>query len=466
MNQTPQEEPPKDPEFISLTEDELKELRVNELSLAIEDRDKSEVLSQFEAMHPADAADAIELLPRPAITNLVELIGEDFPAGILIEMRDEYRELAVDSLSDAAVSEALNTLDTDDAAVILDDMDEARQSDVLESLPAADRAELQRALAFDDETVGRLMQRDFLAAPEFWTIGQTVDHARGHSEDLPETFFEIYVIDPAFRVVGAVPLHLLLRTPRAERLSDIMKDIEVEIGPDMDQEEVAYLFQKYDLTSAPVVDESGRLTGMVTIDDIVDVIQEENREDLLALSGVSSASAFDTVLASVRSRAPWLAINVATAFIASAVISLFRETIDQFVALAILMPVIVALGGNAGSQTLAVSVRGLAERELSGAAARRAVLREAITALINGVIFAVAVAAVTYVWFQDPRLSVVIAVAMLATFLWAGISGILIPLTLEKLGADPAVASSVFLLTTVDIIGFLSFLGLASLVLL
>lgn len=466
MNTTPLEETPKDPDFITLTEDELAELRVHELSLAIEDRDKPEVLSQFDAMHPADAADIIELLPRPAITNLVELIGEDFPAGILIEMRDEYRELAVGGLPDAAVSEALNTLDTDDAAVILDDMDEARQSDVLESLPAADRAELERAMAFDDETAGRLMQRDFLAAPEFWTIGQTVDHARGNAEELPDTFFEIYVIDPAFRVVGAVPLHLLLRSPRDARLNDIMKDIEVEIGPEMDQEEVAYLFQKYDLTSAPVVDASGRLTGMVTIDDIVDVIQEENREDLLALSGVSSASAFDTVLASVRSRAPWLAINVATAFIASAVISLFRETIDQFVALAILMPVIVALGGNAGSQTLAVSVRGLAERELSGAAARRAILREAITALINGVLFAIAVAAVTYVWFQDPRLSLVIAVAMLATFLWAGISGILIPLTLEKLGADPAVASSVFLLTTVDIIGFLSFLGLASLVLL
>ena len=234
----------------------------------------------------------------------------------------------------------------------------------------------------------------------------------------------------------------------------------------MDQEEVAYLFQKYDLTSAPVVDESGRLSGMVTIDDVVDVIQEENREDLLALSGVSSADAFDTILSTFKSRAPWLAVNVLTAFVASMVISFFADTIDQIVALAVLMPVVVALGGNAGSQTLAVSVRALAERELSGSTTRRAIFREGVAALLNGLVFSLAVAVIAFLWFQEIRLSIVIALAMLATFLWAGLSGIIIPLTLKRLGADPAVASSVFLLTTVDIIGFLSFLGLATVILL
>ena len=292
-----------------------------------------------------------------------------------------------------------------------------------------------------------------------------MDHARAHADDLPESFFEIYVIDPAFRVLGAVSLHRILRNQREVPLGEIMRPLDVEIGPHMDQEEVAYLFQKYDLTSAPVVDESGRLTGMVTIDDVVDVIQEENREDLLALSGVSSADALDTVLSTFRSRAPWLAVNVVTAFVASIVISMFAETIDQIVALAILMPVVVALGGNAGSQTLAVSVRALAERELSGSTTRRAILREALTALINGIVFSAAVSVIAYFWFDDLRLSLVIATAMLATFLWAGLSGIIIPLTLKRMGADPAVASSVFLLTTVDIIGFLSFLGLATVIL-
>ena len=383
-----------------------------------------------------------------------------------MELRDEYRELVVDRLSDDAVSDALAEMDTDDAAVILDDLEENRQAAVLENLSVGDRAELERVLAFDEETAGRLMQRDFLAAPEFWTVGQAVDHARSHAEDLPDVFFEIYVIDPTFRVLGAVPLHTIMRSPRSMPLGQIMEEIEVEISPDMDQEEVAYLFQKYDLTSAPVVDESGRLTGMVTIDDVVDVIQEANREDLLALSGVSSASAFDTVLSTFRSRAPWLAINVLTAFVASGVISFFSATINQHVALAILMPVVVALGGNAGSQTLAVSVRGIAERELNGTSARRAILREGLNALINGVIFSTAVAGIAFFWFHDARLSIVISVAMLGTFLWAGLSGILIPLTLQKMGADPAVSSSVFLLTTVDIIGFLSFLGLATLILL
>lgn len=448
-----------------LTDEQIEAERLSEITDALESGRSTEVLNCLDAYHAADAADLLEQLPRSALGQTAELLGADFPTDILLELRDEYRELVVEHLPDEALSEAVNSLDTDDAALLLDDMEEERQSTILENLEKIDREELERVLAFDEETAGRLMQRDFLAAPEFWTVGQAVDHARENAGDLPDIFFELYVIDPTFRVLGCVPLHKILRSPRSMPLGQIMEENKVEITEDMDQEEVAYLFQKYDLTSAPVIDESRRLTGMVTIDDVVDVIQEENREDLLALSGVSSASAFDTVFSSFRSRAPWLAVNVVTAFVASGVISFFADTINAYVALAVLMPVVVALGGNAGSQTLAVSVRGLAERELSGTAARRAVVREALTALINGVVFSLAIAAIAYFWFQDPRLSLVIAIAMMGTFLWAGVSGILIPLSLEKLGADPAVSSSVFLLTSVDIIGFLSFLGLATLIL-
>lgn len=464
MDEKPEPDSPNNKDMPSDAEIEAEKVSV--LFDAIESGSSETLLAALDEYHPADAADLLEQLPRSILADSAEMLASDFPTDILLELRDEYRELVVENLPDAALTEAVNSLDTDDAAVLLDDMEQDRQTTILDTLTKGDREELQRVLAFDEESAGRLMQRDFLAAPEFWTVGQAVDHGRAHADELPDVFFEIYVIDPAFRVLGAVPLHKILKSPRTMSLGAIMEEIEVEIRPDMDQEEVAYLFQKYDLTSAPVVDASGRLTGMVTIDDVVDVIQEENREDLLALSGVSSASAFDTVLSSFRSRAPWLAMNVVTAFAASGVIFLFSDSIDQLVALAVLMPVVVALGGNAGSQTLAVSVRGIAERELSGSAARRAIVREGFTALLNGIVFSTAVALIAYFWFDDVKLSLVIAAAMLGTFIWAGLSGILIPLTLEKLGADPAVSSSVFLLTTVDMVGFLSFLGLATLILL
>lgn len=463
MSQDPEYDLPVEPER---TEDEIEAERIAELEIAIETGRPGEILEVLEQHHPADAADLLEVLPRNTLGETADLLGEKFPTPILIEMRDEYREIVVDNLPDEHLAETINSLESDDAALLFDDLEEDRQNRILDSLKSGEREELERVMSFDEETAGRLMQRDFLAAPEFWTVGQAVDHARDNAEDLPDVFFEIYIIDPAFRVLGAVSLHTIMRNKRNVPLGEIMRPITVEISPEMDQEEVAYLFQKYDLTSAPVVDESGRLSGMVTIDDVVDVIQEENREDLLALSGVSSADAFDTILSTFKSRAPWLAVNVLTAFVASLVISVFADTIDQIVALAVLMPVVVALGGNAGSQTLAVSVRALAERELSGSTTRRAIFREGVAALLNGLVFSLAVAVIAFLWFQEIRLSIVIALAMLATFLWAGLSGIIIPLTLKRLGADPAVASSVFLLTTVDIIGFLSFLGLATVILL
>lgn len=439
---------------------------VGDMQGALIDGDRRWLSRTLARMHPADASDALELLSADDFTSIVDLLGDELPSDILIELRDEYREDAVERLPDEALSAAIGDLDSDDAAAVLEDVDVSRRERILDDLAPEDRASLERALDFDEETAGRLMQREFVAAPEFWTVGHTIDHARNTGEALPEQFFSVYIIDPGFRVLGAVPLPSLLRTPRDVKLADIMEEIEAEITTDMDQEEVAYLFQKYSMVAAPVVDEAGRITGMITIDDMVDVIQEENTEDLLALSGVTSADGSDTVWESVRARAPWLGVNLLTAFLASGIISIFEPALNTYVALAILMPVVAALGGNAGSQALAVTVRAIAEREMEGAAARRAILREFLTGVTNGIIFAIGVGAIAWLWFGNARLSAAIAIAIFATFVWGCLAGILVPLTMKKLGADPAVASSVFVLTLTDIIAFLSFLGLATLLLL
>ena len=436
------------------------------LEAALEGRDTGWLKRTFEGLHPADASDALEQLSSDDFGQVIGLLGDDFPADILVELRDEYRAAAVEMLSDKAVTAVLPDIESDDAAAILEDVEEDRRARILEDLAPLERATLQQALDFDEETAGRLMQREFVAAPEFWTVGHTIDHARNTGDALPEQFFDIYVVDPGFKVLGAVSLPLLLRTPREVKLASIMTEIEAQITTRMDQEEVAFLFQKYSLASAPVVDEAGRITGMITVDDMVDVIQEENTEDLLALSGVRSADGSDTVWDSVKARAPWLGINLFTAFFASGIISLFEPVLSAYVALAVLMPVVAALGGNAGSQALTVTVRAIAERELEGAAARRAIRRETLTGLANGLIFACGVGAVTLLWFGNVTLALTIGVAILATFIWGGFAGIMVPLALQRAGVDPAVASSVFLLTLTDTMAFLSFLGLATLVLL
>lgn len=417
-------------------------------------------------MHPADASDLLEHLSTERFEAAVELLDGELPSEILIELREEYREDAVEIMSDEAVVEALDDLETDDATAVLEDLDEDRRERILDELEPEDRAVLEASFEFEEDTAGRLMQREFLAAPEFWTIGQTIDFARDNAADLPTDFYEIYVVDPTNKPLGYVLLSQLLRTGRDVKLADIMESFNSDIHVDQDQEEVAYQFQKYALASAPVKDHEGRLVGMITVDDMVHVIQEENTEDLLALANVSSADGSDTVWESVKARAPWLGINLITAFVASAIIALFEGTLDRLVQLAILMPVVAALAGNAGSQGLAVAVRAIAEREMEGKAGRRAVVRETLTGVVNGGIFAIGVALVALFWFQDVKLSIILGVAMFASFVWAGVSGILVPLTLKRMGADPAVASSVFVLTLTDVMAFFSFLGLATLFLL
>ncbi|WOR14653.1 magnesium transporter [Hyphomonas sp. FCG-A18] len=442
------------------------EALLEDLQHAVLEGNKVWLSETIEQLHPADASDLLEQLSTEDFETAVELLGGELPSEVLAELRDEYREDAVEVLSDKAVADAIDEMDSDDATAVLEDLDDERRERVLDELEPEDRAVLEANLIYEEDTAGRLMQREFLSAPEFWTVGQTIDFARDNAEDLPTDFYEVYVVDPMHKPLGYVLLSQLLRTERDIKLADIMETFDSDIRVDMDQEEVAYQFQKYALASAPVKDPNGRLIGMITVDDMVHVIQEENTEDLLALAGVSSADGSDTVWESVKARAPWLAINLITAFIASGIISLFEGTLDRLVQLAILMPVVAALAGNAGSQGLTVAVRAIAEREMEGKASRRAVVRETLTGLVNGLIFAVGVGLIAFFWFWKVDLAVVIGVAMFASFVWAGISGILVPLTLKRLGADPAVASSVFVLTLTDVMAFFSFLGLATLVLL
>ncbi len=447
-------------------EAEQKAQMLDDVRFAVSEGNREWLVGKLDELHPADASDLLEHLGKDGFEAAVELLGEDLPPNILIELRDEYREDAVEMLPDEAVANVLDELDSDDATTVLEDLDDDRRERILDDLEPENRAVLEANMVYEEDTAGRLMQREFLAAPEFWTVGHTIDHAREHADELPADFYEVYIVDPAFKAIGYVLLSQLLRAPREAKLADMMESFDSNIDVNMDQEEVAFQFQKYSLASAPVKDAGGRLVGMITVDDMVHVIQEENTEDLLALSNVSSADGSDTVWESVRARAPWLAVNLATAFFVSFIIALFEVTLDRIVQLAILMPVVAALAGNAGSQGLAVTVRAIAEREMGGSAGRRAVIRETLTGLVNGVIFAVGVGLISLVWFNDIQLAWVIGVAMLASFIWAGASGILVPLTLKKCGADPAVASSVFVLTLTDTMAFFSFLGLASLILL
>jgi magnesium transporter len=417
-------------------------------------------------LDPADLADVVEHVPLECALTIARLIGRELPAEFLADLSWERREEILPELPADYVGHALDQLDTDDAAAVAADIDEKQLGAVLAAADEDTRLVVEEALSFEEETAGRLMQREFVAAPEGATVGDVIDRMRAEAAELPDVFFEVYLVDAAMRPVGAVRVSTLMRATRETALGSISHPVKALVRPEMDQEEVAHTFQKYHLASAPVVDETGRLTGMVTVDDIVDVISEEGEEDLLKLAGVSEAAQTDTVFRSVRSRAPWLLVNLGTAVAAAGVIKAFEASITQLVALAVLMPIVASMGGNAGTQSLAVAVRALAARDLTDSNAPRYVLREVLTALSNGVIFALVLAAVVLLWFNNPLLAVAIALAVLINFTCAGLAGILVPLTLRRFGADPAVSSSVFVTFVTDLIGFLAFLGLATVILL
>ncbi|MEO1038276.1 MAG: magnesium transporter [Pseudomonadota bacterium] len=433
---------------------------------ALEAPDSEALRTLFEALHPADAADVLEQLTAEQQTALAGLAPDLMTGEVLAELVEETRADIIAALDPDHIAEAIQDLDSDDVTMIVEELEPETREQVLEGFDDAERQKLEAALLFGEETAGRLMQREFVAAPRFWSVGDAIDHMRRAGEDLPDLFFEIFVVDEGFHPVGTIPVSRLMRTARATPLSELMLTPQVIIQPDIDQEEAAYLFQKYHLITAPVVDDAGRLNGMLTVDDMVDVIQEKNKEDMLALAGVSEAGLTDTVVSSVKARAPWLLVNLGTAVLASAVIALFDQAITQLVALAVLMPIVASMGGNAGTQSLAVAVRALASRTLTGANSRRVVWRELAAGVVNGVIFAVVMGIVAGLWFQSFALAWVIGAAMIITLAAAGLSGILVPLGLRKVGADPAVASSVFVTTVTDIVGFFVFLGLGAWVLL
>jgi len=437
-----------------------------ELKLALEMEDDQAMLASLDDLHPADFADQLEELTSEERVELISRAPQLISGELLAELKDEVVEDILPLLPAAQIADALTLIDNDDATQIVEEMDDAQREDVMEALEPSDRAALEASLAFDDETIGRLMQREFVAAPRFWTVGDTIDHMRTTGEDLPDLFFNIYVIDANFKPLGYVPVSKLMRLPRDVMMESVVESLIITIGQDLDQEEAAYFFEKYHLISAPVVDKDGRMVGMMTVDDIIHIIQNENKEDILALAGVNDAGLTDTAFSTVRSRAPWLFVNLLTAVLASVVIAQFDYAISQIVALAVLMPIVASMGGNAGTQALTVAVRALTERDLTSRTAWRAVRREALAALIIGVIFAIVLALIAFIWFGDPKLALVAFISMIINHLFAGVAGVSVPLVLKHYGADPAVASSVFVTTVTDIVGFFAFLGFAAAMLL
>lgn len=431
------------------------------IGAAIADRATLTLKQDVSSLHQSEIGDLLEALLPEQRRALVELMGDDFDFTALTEVDEAIRLDIVENLPNAQIAQAVQQLDSDDAVYILEDLETEDQDEILAQLPFTERIRLRRSLGYPEETAGRRMQTEFVAVPPFWTVGQTIDYMRD-DQNLPDNFSQVFVIDPGFRLVGAVDLDRILRSKRNVRIEDVMRETRHAIPATMDQEEAAQIFEQYDLLSAAVVDENERLVGVLTIDDVVDVIQQEAEEDLLRMGGVGDEELSDTVMTAARSRVPWLLVNLITAFLAASVIGLFDATIQQIVALAVLMPIVAGMGGNAGSQTMTVTVRALATRDLDIYNAGRIIRREMGVGLLNGAIFATLIGLVAGLWFQDPNIGGIIAAAMVINMFVAALGGILIPLLLDKVGADPAVASSVFVTAVTDVVGFFAFLGLAT----
>lgn len=417
-------------------------------------------------LHHSDIADLLERLPSDVRFRVVDFSRRTLPPEVLPELDDAVRDEVLDILDPRQVAAAVSDLSTDDAVEILEDLDHATRQEILTEVEPEDRLLIEESLSYPDDSAGRLMQRESVAVAQSWTVGEVIDHMR-ESSDLPDDFYDIFVIDSGSRaLVGSLPLNKLLRTRRAVRIAAIMdRDITI-IPATMDQEDVAILFRDRDLVSAPVVDRDNRLVGMITVDDVVDVIDEEAEEDLLKLSGVSETDFYQDMIQTTRRRFSWLGINLVTAIAASIVILIFARTIEQVVALAVLMPIVASMGGIAGTQTLTVAVRAIAMRDFGPGKASRFILKELSVGLANGVLFAAIMGLIAGVWFANPALGIVIAVAMVLNLLVAGLSGAMVPFLLDRRGVDPAIASPVILTTVTDVVGFLTFLGLATVFLL
>jgi magnesium transporter len=418
-------------------------------------------------LHPADIADLLEQITSGERAAWLGLWSKGIDGEVLSELEYGLREEVIGLLPDDVVARAVRGLDSDDVVDILEDLEGDQAAVILDALDVRDRTAVEQALAYPEETAGRLMQREVVHAPEHWNVGEMIDHLRAHKTDLPEQFYHIILTDPRMKPTGYVTLGRLLSTARKVGLAEIIEDSFRAIPATQDEDEVAYAFNQYHLISAPVVDEDGRLVGVITIDDAMNVLDEVHEEDILRLAGVGEESSLsDSVVDTTKQRFPWLMVNLITSILASLVIAQFEAAIAQIVALAVLMPIVASMGGNAGTQALTVAVRALATKDLTSANLMRVVTREAGVGLINGAIFAVVMGVVGFVWFGQPLLGVVIAVAMVVNLLVAGLAGILIPVALDRLKIDPALASGAFVTTVTDVVGFFAFLGLAVVVLL
>ena len=429
---------------------------------AIADRDVIWLRRNVGNLHISELGDVLEAILPEQRSALVHLLGDDFDFAALTEVDEAIRLEIVEQIPNDAIAAALTDLDSDDAVYILEDMDHEDREEILSKLSFTERVRLRRALDYPESSAGRRMNSEFVAVPPFWTIGQCIDYMR-EEQDLPDSFTEIFVIDPTFKLLGVVDLDKILRTKRTVKVEDVMRETNHPIPAEMDQEEAAQLFEQYDLLSAAVVDDNGRLVGVLTIDDVVDVIHEEADEDIKRLAGVGDEELSDNVISTVRSRFLWLFINFGTAFLSSTVIGLFDATIEEMVALAVLMPIVASMGGNAGTQTMTVTVRALATRDLDIYNAGRIIRRELGVGATNGLIFAMLVGLVASLMYHDYHLGLVIGLALFTNFMMAALAGNLVPLLLNRFGADPAVASSVFVTMMTDMKGLFGFLGLATL---
>jgi magnesium transporter len=456
-------EPDAPPPFRDEDDGNITRAFIDALREAIEAEDSERVTALAGDLHESDLGSLIEALPAAERTKLITLLGKEFDFAALTEVDDTIRLGILEGLSTEAVVEGMRDLEIDDAVYILEDLADEDKFEILQKLPAMERVALQRSLDLPEDSAGRRMQTEFIAVPPFWSIGQTIDFMR-EAQDLPDTFYEIFVVDPGVRLVGSVALDKLLRTQRKVKISEIMIEAEHRIVATDPQEDAARLFQRYNLVSAAVVDDADRLVGVIMVDDIVDGIEEEADADIKALGGVKADEELsDSVWYTVRSRFPWLFANLITAGLAASVIGLFEDSIEKMVALAILMPIVASMGGNAGTQTMTVTVRALATRSLTSNNVYRVIRREVMVGAVNGLCFAVLLGLAVIFWFEVRDLGFVIGLALVTVLTCAALGGILIPLTLNKLGADPAVSSGPFVTTITDIVGFFSFLGIATL---
>ena len=436
-------------EFIKIIEEKIK------LS------DSQFIDNSLKELHPSDSADIIENLSIENRSKLIELEGFNIEPEIFVELNESIQSEILLLLSINSIANLLKKLESDDAITILENIDQSKKDSVLNLLPPQDRFLLEEGLGYPEDSAARIMQREFTAIPSNWSVGHTIDYLM-ESKNLPDEFLEIFIVDTDFKPIGTVPSSKVLRTPRDNKMNSIMREMQVLIPVNMDQEEVGHTFENYNLTSAGVVDKNNKLVGMITSDDILTIVKEEAEEDVLRLAGVGDEEITDGIFKKTKRRFNWLLLNLFTAFLATWVISIFGATIEQMVALAFLMPIVASMGGNAGMQTLAVTIRAIATQKLSTTNISKTVSKEFAIGILNGIIFAIISSVIVFLWFKDLNLSIIIAVSMILNMIVAGLFGILVPVTLKKFKVDPAISSSVFVTTITDVIGFLSFLGVGA----